>query len=149
MNNSLYEVEVTKAQIEHKEPIIVGFFNLQYGKLRMLELYYNFFTKFCDVTKFEELQMDTDWLYLALAERELEDCMKPGMRAEWQRLRSNYCFDSFTADGVAIFFHRTCCLKHKQHDKREPGFFKEEFKCTEMFIYVVRHTASLTSPLII
>ena len=46
VNNSLYEVELAKAQIEHKEPIIVGFFILQYAKLRMLELYYNFFTKF-------------------------------------------------------------------------------------------------------
>ena len=38
------------------------------------------------------------------------------MRAEWQRLRSNDCVDSFTADAVAIFFPRTC-VKHKQHDK--------------------------------
>ena len=36
VNNSLYEVELAKAQIEHKEPIIVGFFILQYAKLRML-----------------------------------------------------------------------------------------------------------------
>ena len=28
VNNSLYEVELAKAQIEHKEPIIVGFFIL-------------------------------------------------------------------------------------------------------------------------
>ena len=41
MNNALYEVELTKTEIEHKEPIIVGFFILilQYAKLRMLELY--------------------------------------------------------------------------------------------------------------
>ena len=77
MNNSLYEVELAKAQIEHKEPIIVGFFILQYAKLRMLELYYNFFTELCDVTKFEELEMDTDSLCLALAEKEPEDCIKP------------------------------------------------------------------------
>ena len=37
-NKSLYEVELAKAQIEHKELIIVGFFILQYAKLRMLEL---------------------------------------------------------------------------------------------------------------
>ena len=98
----------------------------------MLELYYNFFTRFCDVSKFKELEMDTDSLYLALAEKELEDCIIPEMRAEWQRLRSNYCVDSFTADAVANFFARTCCVKHKQHDKREPGLFKEEFRCTEM-----------------
>ena len=54
------------------------------------------------------------------------------MRAEWQRLRSKDCVDSFTADAVANFFPRTCCVKHKQHDKRQPGLFKEEFRCTEM-----------------
>ena len=54
------------------------------------------------------------------------------MRAEWQRFRSNDCVDRFTADAVASFFPRTCCVKHQQHDKREPGLFKEEFRCTEM-----------------
>ena len=127
MNNSLYEVELAKAQMEHREPIF-----LQYAKLRMLELYYNFFTRFCDVNKFEELKMDTDSLYPALAEKELEDCIRPEMRAEWQRLRSNDCVGNFSADAVANFFYRTCCVKHKQHDKREPGLFKEEFRCTEM-----------------
>ena len=132
LNNSLYEIELAKAQIEHKEPIIVGFFILQYAKLRMLELYYNFFTRFCDANKFEELEMDTDSLYPALAEKELEDCLRPEMRTEWQRLRSNDCVDDFPADAVANLFPRTCCVKHKQHDKREPGLFKEEFRCTEM-----------------
>ena len=76
--------------------------------------------------------MDTDSLYLALAEKELEDSKRPEMRTEWQRLRSNDCVDSFTADAVANFLPRTCSVKHKQHDKREPGLFKEEFRCTEM-----------------
>ena len=40
----------------------------------MLELYYNFVTIFCDVNKIEDSEMDTDPLYLALAEKELEDC---------------------------------------------------------------------------
>ena len=132
VNNSVYEVKLAKSQVEHKEPIIVGFFILQDAKLRMLELCYNFFTRFCDVNKFEKLEMDTDLLYLALAKKELEDCIRPEMRAEWQTLRSNDRVDSFTADAVANFFPRTCCVKHKQHDKREPGLFKEEFRCTEM-----------------
>ena len=32
VNNSMFEVELTKAEIEQKEPIIVGFFVLQYAK---------------------------------------------------------------------------------------------------------------------
>ena len=39
INDQLYEVELTKAEIEHRESIIVGFFKLQYRKLRMLELH--------------------------------------------------------------------------------------------------------------
>ena len=91
----------------------------------MLELYYYFFIRLCDVNKFEELALDTESLYLALAEKELEDCTTPEMRAEWQSLQSNDCVDSFTADAVANFFPRTCCVKQKQHDNREPSLFKE------------------------
>ena len=76
--------------------------------------------------------MDTDWLYLSLVEKKLKTCMRPEMRPEWQKLRSNDCVDSFAADAVANFFPKTCCVKYKQHDKRVPGLFKEEFGCTEM-----------------
>ena len=37
-NDKLYEVELVKSEIEHKEPNIVGFLNLQYAKVRVLEL---------------------------------------------------------------------------------------------------------------
>ena len=68
ITDQLYEVELVKTEIEHREPIIVGFFILKYAKLGMLELYYNFFKKFCDTDKYEELGMDTDSLYLVLSE---------------------------------------------------------------------------------
>ena len=35
--------------VEHREPIVVGIFIRHYTKLSMLELYYNFFDKICDV----------------------------------------------------------------------------------------------------
>ena len=60
ITDQLYEVELVKPEIEHREPINVGFFILQYSKLRRLELYYNFIKKFCDTDKYEELEMDTD-----------------------------------------------------------------------------------------
>ena len=75
-NDSISEVELVKAQIEHRKPILVGFFILQYAKLRMLELYCNFFQKYRDQNKFEELEMDTDSLTLALAVNDIPDCIK-------------------------------------------------------------------------
>ena len=132
INDQLYEVELAKAEIEHREPIIVGFFILQYAKLRLLELYYIFFERFCDVNKFEELGRDIDSLYLALSEKELYDCIREESKAEWGLLRTKDCKDDFTANATNNFFPRTCCTKHIKHDKREPGLFKEEFRCTEM-----------------
>ena len=71
IDEKLYEVELVKSENEHREPIIVGFFILQYAKLRKLELFYNFFDKHCDINKFEMLEMDTDSLILALVEEEI------------------------------------------------------------------------------
>ena len=48
-------------------------FILQYAKLRMLEIYYKSYDKFCDNYKWEGLQMDTCLLNTALAEENHED----------------------------------------------------------------------------
>ena len=76
--------------------------------------------------------MDTDFLYLALAHDNLYDCIRPAKKQEWEALRQQDCNDFFQADVIQNFFPITCCSKHKKHDKREPGFFKEELRCTEM-----------------
>ena len=55
INDQINEEELVMSEIEHKEPTIVGFLFLQYAKLRMLELYNNFFDKYCDVIKSEEV----------------------------------------------------------------------------------------------
>ena len=98
----------------------------------MLELYYNFFKKFCDTDNYEELEMDTDSLYLALSGENLEHVIIPEKRAAWDQLRSKDCTDDFTANATENFSPRTCCNVHKKHDKREPGLFKEEFRYAEM-----------------
>ena len=90
----------------------------------MLELYYKFFERFCDVNKFEELEMDTDALCLALCEKELYDCIREESKFEWELMRKEDCKDDFTAKATTNFFPRTCCTEHKKHDKREPGLSK-------------------------
>ena len=132
MNNSLYEVELAKAQIETKEPITVGSLTLQYAKRRMLELYSTSSpnsvmqpcSKFWKWTQIRSI--------LLLPRKNLKVVKRPEVRAELQRMRSNDRVDTLSADAVASFFPRTYCIKHKQHDEREPGHFKEEFRCTVM-----------------
>ena len=130
--DQLYEVELVKSEIEHRELIIFGFVNLQYAKLRMLEVYYNFFKKFCDTEKYEELETDTDSHYLALSEENLEDIILAEKKNEWEEVRSRDFTDSFNANAKDNFFPGTCCAAHKKHNKSEPGLFKEEFRWTEM-----------------
>ena len=96
-------MELVKSVIEHREPISVGFFILHNAKLRMLDL------------KLYHLK-----LYLH------------SKQVECTGKRSKNCQDNFRADAKNNFFSRTCCSKNKKHDKREPGSFKEEFKCTDM-----------------
>ena len=76
--------------------------------------------------------MNTDSLYLALSEENLEDDILPEKRTEWNQFCSKGCSDIFTANATDNLFPRTCCNAHKKHDKREPGLFKEEFRCVEM-----------------
>ena len=132
ISDRLYEVELVKSESEHREPIIVGSFILQYAKQRMLQLSYNFIKNFSDTDKFEELEMDTDSLYLALSEEKLEDVILPEKRVEWDQSRSEDCTDNFTASATGKFFPRPCSNVHKKLDKRHPGLFREEFGCAKM-----------------
>ena len=72
----------------------------------MFELHYNFFDEFCDVNKFEELEIDTDWLYLALAEEISYDCIKPEKRAAWEKTRENDCRNSFKMQNLISSLER-------------------------------------------
>ena len=69
--------------------------------------------------------MDTDSLYLALAVKELEDCIRREMKAEWEELQSKDCTDSFTAGVVGSFPPELAVTTTKKHNKRDPGLFKE------------------------
>ena len=98
----------------------------------MLELYYKFSKKFRDTKRYEELEMDTGSLFLALSEENLEDNFLPEKINEWEAIRSWDCTYSFTANATGNFFPRTCCTAHKKHNKGEPGPSEEEFRCSEM-----------------
>ena len=97
----------------------------------MLELHNNFFDKHCVFTKFEVLAMDTGSLFLALSEKDLYGCIIPTVKHEWNSAKWRLYGSIFTKS-AKTFFPRTCCAKHKKHNRGEPGLLKEEFRCTKM-----------------
>ena len=51
--------------------------------------------------------MDTDSLYLALSDENLEDVVFPEKRVEWIQFRSKDCTNNFTANATDNVFPRT------------------------------------------
>ena len=134
VNDQLYEVEFLKSEIEHREPIIVWVFILQYAKLRMLELYFNFFDKYCNVTKFEDLEMDTDSLYLALSERELYAYVRPALKQEWDSLRCGDSTVDFIANSTTIFFLELDALSIRNAINENLVSLKKNSSAQELFL---------------
>ena len=52
----------------------------------MLEFYYNFLDKFCGVDNFEEIEIDTDSLYLNFDHKILYDGVQKAKNQEWHLL---------------------------------------------------------------
>ena len=100
--------------------------------MRMLELVYNFFVPYCDRNLYQFIEMDTDSLYMSLAKKSIDECIRPEMKQKWDSIRKLDHRDNFRANETFNFFPRTCCTKHINHDKREPGLFKEEWRGDEM-----------------
>ena len=94
-------VQLVKSEIDHKEPMIVGFF-LECAKLTMLEFFQNFFDKYCDVAKSEELEVATDSLFLILTEQYLYHCIRSTLEKECTSLQSRDCTDDFSANATTF-----------------------------------------------
>ena len=133
----LYEVELVKSENEHSEPILVVFFILQYAKLRMLELYCNFFV---DSVKRKILwfwQIRRTWNgyrlpLLSHVRRKFGRCFC-SRKTSWMGPVTFYRLHwELYCESYRHFFPRTCFNAHKKHDKRESGLFKEEFRCAKM-----------------
>ena len=147
ITDQLYEVKLVKPEFEHSEPIIVGLFILHYAKLRMLEPYYNFFKKFCDIDKCEEIEMDTDSLYLALSEQRLEDVILPEKRAEWDQLRSKDCTDNFTANATDNFSPELAVLSTRNMIRESRVSSKKKLDMQECCVSVAKHIVVMISAL--
>ena len=130
LDNDLFEVELAKKRIVLNLPIYLGYFILQYAKLRMLQFYYDFLDVFVERSDFEFLETDTDSAYVAISGKTLEDVIKPSKRAEYDDLLYNHCYDDYISEKQ--WFPRECCTKHNTFDKRTPGVFKLEAMGNEM-----------------
>ena len=133
--SSIYEVEMVEQEVNHKEPIVVGFFILQYAKRTLLQLFHNYFQLFCDSQKYDLIEMDTDSGYMALSEGKVEELIRAEMKIMWEMNQESDCRDDLRTDEHYNFFPRNCCQQNWKYNQTTPGLFKEEFICTEMVAF--------------
>lgn len=75
-----FEVEKAKKELRMNLPVQIGYYILQYGKLRMLQFYFDFLDRYVERENFAYCEMDTDAAYMALAGPDLASVIKPYMR---------------------------------------------------------------------
>ncbi len=125
--NDYYEIELAKRVIKLDLPIQLGYFILQYAKLKTLQFYFDFMDTYVARSDFEYIEMDTDSAYMAISAPCLDDIIKPDYREEFQRGLSGMCDDVYNSPEHR-WLPRTCCANHAEFDKRTPGLFKKEFE---------------------
>ena len=133
-----YEIEMSKRTVAYTLPIHVGFFVLQYAKMRMLQFYYDFTDRYVERPLFQYCEMDTDSAYLALAGESVDALVTPTLRDHYFRHRSEWlpsvCCDEHRDEYVRCRLadrswvgDGECCKARRAFDKRTPGLFKVEW----------------------
>ena len=129
---------MNKKTVTYTLLVDVGFFVLQYAKMRMLQFYYDFINRYLERPLFQYCETDTDSAYLALAAESVDALVTPELREHYFRHRSEWlpseCCDDRRNEYVRCrlanrtwFGDEACCKARRAYDKRTPGLFKVEW----------------------
>ena len=133
-----YEIAMNKKTVTDALPVHVGFFVLQYAKMRMLQFYYDFINRYLERPLYQYCEMDTDSPYLALAVESVDELVTPELREHYLRHRSEWlpseCCDEHQNEYVRCRLAdrpwvgvEASCKARKAYDKRTLGLFKVEW----------------------
>ena len=78
--------------------------------------------------------MDTDSLYLALAEENVYHCIKPDKRAAWEKMRENDCRDCFKADAKSNFSPERVAVRIKNMINGIQDFLKKNLDVQKCYV---------------
>ena len=74
--------------------------------------------------------MNTDFLYLTLAEANSDGCLLREKKIQWTQMGQKNCKDEFEADALKHCFLRTCCsdfFSNKNRISENPDYSKKNF----------------------
>ena len=129
----MFEVQSTPRMVTHNMPMQLGFFVLQYAKLRVLQFFYDFIKVNVNKEDYQVMTMDTDSVGLAFSTKTLRDAVKPEMRDSFDSQVFGSCTNGSDSPSHATpFVSRECCEPCRRWDSRVCGLFKVENTGDEM-----------------
>jgi hypothetical protein len=131
LGEDYYEVECFKKKIVLDLPTQIGFFVLQYAKLRMLSFHFDCIDVLIDRSMYQMIETDTDSYYYAFAGSSISDVIKSQHKKEYDHQIYGQC-DRRDVNANTHWFPRQCCSNHVKRDARTPGLFKTEYQGDEM-----------------
>ena len=138
VNNNFHGIEIQKAEDQNTKPGSVGFFNLHYAKLRMLELCYIFVNKRCKSNKFGGMEMDTDFFCVVFAAKEPTECLRKKIKEEWEKLRWNGCISSLTMTHQENITKNLFCRTQIKTSPRKVGSLRRRIQMFKNSVFVVK-----------
>ena len=69
------------------------------------------------------MECDTDSLYIAFAKDTIDECVKPHLKEEWDKVK----YKLFALDSIGPIEFKGKTIPLKQYDKRTPGKYMPEF----------------------
>ena len=119
----------------------------------MLRFLYDFLFKFCHKEKLSLLECDTDSYYCALAEPDVDECVKPEKRREYFTQNPNYLIVAVCENHKQNYIEakvtrqewnqEPCYVARQRFMKRMPGKFKFEFCSTSMAFWPQKVTSAV------
>lgn len=85
-----FEIRNQKKEIEFNLPMVIGLAVYNYAKLRVLAFIYDVLLVYFDKADYMFLESDTDSVYLAISAPNLEDLVKPELRAQFDAIKHNW-----------------------------------------------------------
>ena len=132
----VYEAKTLKKTITNDQALQIGLFVYLNAKLHLFQFYYEFMKKFLDPKKYCLIETDTDSIYCALAEKDIDLGVKPELKKDYfiQKLKwmplsvCNLYKEDFIAAKTTDMEWRPspCCQEQLKYLKRQPGLFKTE-----------------------
>ena len=108
-----YEVGMYKKRNKWDNCIQVGIAVYQLAKLCVLKFVYDFIDKYIPRECYQLMESDTDSLYIAFSNENMDLLVKPKLLEEYKIVKDT-------------FLPRTDTKEHNNYDNRTPGLFKEE-----------------------